>query len=367
MGEIALGSNPKILVEGTSLSGERSGVGRFTYELLKALRVKDAELHILTLDSAKREVDVKFLSNNITYLNRITQRIIWTTLDYLTIFKIEKYFKVDLDFAIYPNFKYLPTKLPSLTFIHDISYTKGESWGSSGFIRRITRWGKRSIGSNTTITTISSTIAKEISQFYNYPLEKILIINPGIAQTMLEAGQPGVIIVRKGFLVVGTFEKRKNLAFIIQAYNDLSPREQIDNPLTLVGRIGNDFEKISTLAKHNPNIKLVPNISDQELINLYQRSLFLISASNYEGFGMQVAESMYFGLGLILSNIAVHHEVSGNFARFFGLEDKSNLTNLLKSEVMNYPNDFHKQAKIIAQSYSWEVAAQKVITYFKQK
>ena len=355
---------PQILVEATSLSGERSGIGRYTFELINALAEQGANLHLVTLSEGNNDEELRLISKNITHLNRRAQQLIWTIMDYFTFLKVEYFLKSTPNFIIYPNFKYLPTRLPSLTFIHDISYTKGQNWGSAGFIRRITRWGERSINSNTTITTISSTIAREISEYYRYPIEKILIINPGIAQTMLEVKATTESKVKKGFLVVGTFEKRKNLAFIIQAYNNLTPQEQFDNPLTLVGRIGNDYEKISTLAKQNLNINLVPNIKDAELITLYQNSLFLISSSNYEGYGMQVAEAMYFGLGLILSDIAVHREVSGSYAKFFALNDVNNLTTLLQSQPEEYPQEFLSQASNMAQNYRWEVAAKKILSYF---
>lgn len=355
-------SNAKTLlaVEGTSLSGLRSGVGRYTFELLSALKTNEIGVEIYTL--APEINDIIQLTSRVHYFGRRLQQLIWTLSDFLKLFRVEWLLRDKPNFILYPNFKYLRSKTPSLTIIHDISYTKGENWSNKGFQGRVTRWGKISTSSHTKIATVSKSMASEISNYYNYPLEEILILSPGIASNMIESGREIKDTTRKGFLVVGTFEKRKNVSIIVKAYNQLTAEQQRNNPLVIVGRVGNDFENINKLTQGNSNITLITNISDQDLIKKYSESAFLISASNYEGYGMQVAESMFFGLGLLLSDIPAHREVSAGFARFFPADNETLLLGIL-SDVTSYPQEYITKAKALANNYTWNSTADKLMDY----
>jgi glycosyltransferase involved in cell wall biosynthesis len=349
-------------VEATCLAKERSGIGRYTFELVSALENLGQNTVLYTLEQAANIPEIDNLRSKKIYLNGIFRKILWVLFDHIKFLRIDWFLLAKPDFLIFPNFKYLRSNTPSITIIHDISYTKRENWTSIGFNKRINRWGRVSTASNTKIATVSSTVAKEISAFYGISLHEILILKPGIASSMINCklGEPQS---RRGFLVVGTFEKRKNITSVVKAFNILDPEGQRQNPLTIVGRNGNDSHEIISLAKDNPYITIINDIKDEDLISQYQSNAYLISGSNYEGYGMQIAEAMHFGLGLLLSDLEVHREVSGGFAEFFPVNDISILAEKLSLLNISYPKAYIDEAKKLSLGYTWDATARVLLDH----
>lgn len=355
-------SKSVLAVEATCLAKERSGIGRYTFELVSALENLGQNTVLYTLEQAANIPEINNLRSKKIYLNDIFRKILWVLFDHFKFLRIDWFLLAKPDFLIFPNFKYLRSNIPSITIIHDISYTKRENWTSIGFNKRINRWGRVSTASNTKIATVSSTVAKEISAFYGIALHEIIILKPGIASSMINCKlvEPQS---KRGFLVVGTFEKRKNITSVVKAFNILDPEGQRQNPLTIVGRNGNDSHEINSLAKDNPYITIINDIKDEDLISQYQSNAYLISGSNYEGYGMQVAEAMHFGLGLLLSDLEVHREVSGGFAEFFPVNDISILVEKLNLLNVSYPKAYIDEAKKLTLGYTWDATARVLLDH----
>ena len=355
-------SNFFFAVEATCLAKEHSGIGRYTFELVSVLENMGQNINLYTLEQAVKFSEISNLRAKKIYLNNTFRKILWVLFDYANFLKIDWFFLSKPDFLIFPNFKHLRSSKPSLTIIHDISYTKRENWTSRGFNNRINRWGRASTTSDTKIATVSSTVAKEISAYYGIALHEILILKPGIASSMVNCklAEPQS---KRGFLVVGTLEKRKNITFVVKAFNMLEVELQKQNPLTIVGRYGNDYHEVGALAFDNPHITIIKDITDDDLILQYQSNAYLISGSNYEGYGMQVAEAMHFGLGLLLSDLEVHREVSGGFAEFFPVNDISLLAEKLNSLNISYPQAYIDSAKKLSQGYTWDATARVLLDH----
>ena len=363
--DLSAASEPILGVEATCLAKERSGIGRYTFELVATLENLEQNIKLYTLDQAENIPEIKGMRSKKHYLNNTFRKFIWVIFDFLNFLKIDWFLLSKPDFLIFPNFKYLRSNIPSLTIIHDIGYTKKDIWTAKGFNKKISRWGRLSTTSNTKIATVSQTIAYEISAYYNIAIEDILILKPGIASYMLNSKLEEEK-ARSGFLVVGTFEKRKNMTSIVRAFNNLEPEIQKQNPLTLVGRFGNDYNNIKILAEGNKYITLIKDITDTDLVFQYQKNAFLVSASNYEGYGMQVAEAMHFGLGLLLSDIEAHREVSGGFAEYFTPNDTLLLTQKLNLIKQTYPKTYKSAASSLASNYTWDVTARVLLDYISK-
>jgi len=56
---------------------------------------------------------------------------------------------------------------------------------------------------------------------------------------------------------------------------------------------------------------LVENPSDEELAYLYKNSLFTVFPSYYEGWGLPIGESLWFGKPVVASNTSSMREVGG--------------------------------------------------------
>jgi len=98
-------------------------------------------------------------------------------------------------------------------------------------------------------------------------------------------------------LSVGTIEPRKNHKTLIEAFNRLCkehPRKSFE--LQLVG--GSPFPELAEMVveaqDHNPAIRWIREIDDAALSLLYEACHFTVYSSFEEGFGLPIAESLWY-------------------------------------------------------------------------
>ena len=97
--------------------------------------------------------------------------------------------------------------------------------------------------------------------------------------------------------------------------------ERNDVPyLVCVGRLGWRAEEFLFACQDSDflhgKIKILSDISDNELVALYTNCLLTIYPSFYEGWGLPVGESLGLGKVCITSNLTSLPEVGGDFARY---------------------------------------------------
>jgi glycosyltransferase involved in cell wall biosynthesis len=117
-------------------------------------------------------------------------------------------------------------------------------------------------------------------------------------------------------LAVATLEPRKNLSYLLEAYQ--RSRLKRTHDLRLVGRPGWNAPPL-------PNVTVMTAVDDVQLSALYRGAAALISPSIYEGFGLPLIEAMSLGVPTLCSDIPVHREVTGGLVEYFSLEDLDDL------------------------------------------
>jgi len=139
-------------------------------------------------------------------------------------------------------------------------------------------------------------------------------------------------------LFVSTIEGRKNhrLAFnmwrkLLSSYGDNIPA------LVCVGRFGwrsEDFIR-DVIATNNLSGKIVimSEVSDEELDELYDKCLFTIYPSLYEGWGLPISESLGKGKLCVCSNTSSMPEAGGEFALYIDPADPLSAFETIKSLI----------------------------------
>jgi glycosyltransferase involved in cell wall biosynthesis len=100
-------------------------------------------------------------------------------------------------------------------------------------------------------------------------------------------------------LFVGRLEKYKNVDKLVKALGFL------DRYILVIVGEGPEKEKIFKLIRHlniSDRIRLVSNISEEELTKEYQRSGIFVMPSYHEAYGIAVAEALSMGLQTIVAN-----------------------------------------------------------------
>jgi glycosyltransferase involved in cell wall biosynthesis len=112
-------------------------------------------------------------------------------------------------------------------------------------------------------------------------------------------------------LSVGAFEPRKNQLGIVYACERLW-REGLRFELLLIGGSGWGTElpqRVSALRKRGRVVSIRSKVTDDELVQAYQRAAFTVFPSFHEGFGLPVAESLSHGTPVITTDFGSTREI----------------------------------------------------------
>lgn len=116
---------------------------------------------------------------------------------------------------------------------------------------------------------------------------------------------------------VGTIEARKNQAVLVRAWGELA-RERRMPVLILVGKFAHNAEPIRIiLDRDKPPVAILENANDAMLAQLYRDCRFTIFPSLFEGWGLPVGESLWFGKPCLASKASSVPEVGGDHAVYF--------------------------------------------------
>ena len=130
------------------------------------------------------------------------------------------------------------------------------------------------------------------------------------------------------YLMVGSFEKRKNVEDTINAFSRIS-KSSNQLRLLLVGYENRYQHKMQSLVKSlelEEKVLFPGYISDRELTTLYSMATAFLFPSSAEGFGLPLVEAMVTGCPVIASDIEVFHEIGGDAPVFVPVNDPETLS-----------------------------------------
>lgn len=169
------------------------------------------------------------------------------------------------------------------------------------------------------IIAISRQTKNDIETFFHVPAEKVALIYQPVAPVFFEKQNTSAIrekyhLPEKFILSVGTLEPRKNQLALLQA---LQMRE-IKTRIVFVGKQTTsymaDLNRFIAENEMENQVKFLSNISEENLVALYQTAILSVYISVFEGFGLPVIESMACGCPVVTSSVSVLPETAGDAA-----------------------------------------------------
>lgn len=172
-------------------------------------------------------------------------------------------------------------------------------------------------------------------------------------------------------LYIGGFSKRKNVAFLIEAFAAIQNNLVKDHCLVIAGTNKDDFERLTELCEKN-NIKskviFTGYIPEEDLPLFYNACEVFVYPSIYEGFGLPPLEAMSCGAPVITSKTTSIPEVVGDAGILIepkSIEEmKESLINILSSEdIKRY---YSSKGLLRSSQFSWKKTALKTLEVYNK-
>jgi len=211
--------------------------------------------------------------------------------------------------------------------------------------------------------------AEEITERTSIRLDRIRVVPHGVAQRVVGEGVVSATRATLGVgdypyvLWVGTFEPRKNVPVLVDAFRDVVASADLPHRLVLVGPEGwlDAGDEIRDAARAlGDRFLLTGPIRADRLAALYRGADVLAFPSVHEGFGLPVLEAMAQSTPVLCSDIPVLREVAGDAARFVPARDRAAWGEALVSMLRNETDRvaLAERGRRRAKEFTWERCAE---------
>ena len=197
------------------------------------------------------------------------------------------------------------------------------------FVKRFEFWFRKILSTVNFAFAISQSTAKDVAEYakkHKYDIPKINVLRLGDHLPFSIANENiseklKKLISEPYILSVGTIEFRKNHSILLNAYRYLLEDMNFTPPkLYILGKQGALDGGIKHQAENDIRfqglIEVIHGLNDNELVKFYSAALFTVYPSIYEGWGLPVAESLFYGKPCIASRSSSMVEIAPKHIRF---------------------------------------------------
>ena len=369
----------RIGLDGLPLTGPKTGVGHYTFELALALAAvapsKSFEVAYPSSAPAVALVDnQRPLPANLT-IERVPVDLLgkhWWSVGlprHIRHQGIELFHGTNFDVP-------LRRRCATVLTIHDLSQLLHPETHPRRSVSRARRRLPLMTRTADAIIVPTESVRREVCAQFKVAPEAVFAVPEAARQSFQPMEQEEAERVRLRFgvqdnflLAVGTLEPRKNLAILIAAFNEVA-RSEPDLQLVIAGGngwlTGPLFEAIEK-SPYRPRILLTDYLHDEELQALYSTCRAFVYPSIYEGFGLPPLEAMACGAPVIASRIPALREILGEAAHFFDPQNKEQLSRA----IIDVTSDRPRQQRLIdaglqqAKNFSWEQTARATLAVYE--
>tara|TARA_B110000971_G_scaffold165302_1_gene169328 strand:+ start:4152 stop:5195 length:1044 start_codon:yes stop_codon:yes gene_type:complete len=215
-----------------------------------------------------------------------------------------------------------------IMFLYDLAYRHHPEWFSYSFQKLYNLLIPISIKNTKILITDSNYVKEDIVNAYKISPSKIDVIYAAPSKKFINKN----LNREKFILTVSSIDPRKNLERVIKAFNKLNS----DYKLVIVGQKNKTFSNIGFSAEiMNDSIIFTGYLSDDQLVDIYNRAELFIYGSLFEGFGIPPLEAQACGCACIISNATSLPEVYQSSVEYFNPHSIDNIKNVMEEIINN--------------------------------
>jgi len=373
----------RIGIDYTSALRERAGIGRFTRELVAALRELDRTNSYVLIHTR----DCVLPSNGVWPDNFSFKRlpvsyraasILWHRLS----------IPLPVDWATgpvevfhAPDFLLPPIRRgKGILTVHDLSFLVHPECAEPSLARYLSRAVPRSLERADVVLADSESTKRDLTSLLGTPEEKVRVVYGGVNPSFRRVTDKAALDdVRRRYDIIegpfifglGTTEPRKNLGRLISAYALLVRESTPDAKLLLAGGKGwlyqDLFDQIEKL-KLTQDVRFLGYIPDADLPALLTLADVFAFPSLYEGFGLPPLEAMACGTPVVASDTSSLPEVLGEAAVTVSPTDDVALAQAIDRVL----TDHELRKKMVeaglaqARKFTWKASAERLLAIYTE-
>jgi glycosyltransferase involved in cell wall biosynthesis len=359
---------------------ERSGVGEYTHQLVRALlaacppetSANQLELSLFSSSWRDRLVVAPELSGARAIDRRIPVRLLnlaWHRLEWPPVEWLGGR-RFDVTHSSHPLLMPSSTAAQVVT-IHDLHFLSHPE-RTRAEVRRDYPTLAREHANRADRVIVSSAFARgEVERVLGVPADRIALCPAGAP-----AWTPRQAAPADGYLLFfGTLEPRKNIGGLLDAYELFltgGPEGAVKAPdLILAGRATADAQQWLDRIERPPlegHVRHIGYVDSSKRQSLYEGARLLLQPSFEEGFGLTVLEAMSLGVPVVAANRGSLPEVVGDAAPLVDPERPAEIAGAIARLISDdaYAAECAAKGLARARTFSWERTAHLVLDVYRE-
>ena len=358
----------------------RTGVGNYTYHLLRHLLIRAEEEEFFAFSSGRGAMGLDGLPQLAVHRHiPIPTRVLYQAWSCFGRPHVDAWLGgVDLYHAT--NYFLPPVRSAARVLtIYDLAFLKSPEWCDQKVVAPFAKHIHRSAAAAGAIVTCSESAKRDIVELLEVEENKISVAYGAVDDEFTAmAPEAASVLLKKRYhldgpylLFVGTVEPRKNVVGLLRAYARAA--KVIPHALVLVGGASASYEaQIEALLGElaiRDRVYRIGYVADRsELPAFYSAATAFILPSFDEGFGLPVLEAMACGTPVIASDCASLPEVGGEAARYVAPDDVDGLAHTMEEVATDesLQDSMCRLGHAQAQKFSWSACADRTMEVYRQ-
>jgi len=262
--------------------------------------------------------------------------------------------------AVFPEREFIHQDL--LLYYDSIPFLYHERYGRmEGFFDHFYLPHTASVFEADKVFTISKTVANDLHLYFGVLKDKIYNIDgASIPRNTQEPVMPKGWKYKPGeFVLMPTGQElRKNNDRAVEAFEMFVNERDSEIPLFITSHFSDEGRNY--LKGKSSRVNFTGNVSDAELLWLYQNCKFVLFPSEYEGLGLPILEAVEQDKAIACSNISVFKEMSQTAFHYFDPIDTNSIKEALLEVDANTSVD-SKLYDMVKRNYTWKNTAKRFI------
>lgn len=355
------------------LKNKLEGIGKFTQETLRRIVMQHPECEFIFLFDRPYDPSFVFADNVTPVVLAPPARhpVLWWIWFEVAVARALRQHRPDA-FLSPDGYLTLRTRVPTLTVIHDLAFvhypeyvSRSARWYYRYFTPRFVRKAAR-------VATVSTFSAQDLTAQYDLAPERIDVVYNGCDDRFVPLDATTIQAVRDAhsdgapyFLYLGAIHPRKNVARLVQAFDQFKAQDTQGFKLLLAGRMAwqtDDVVQAIHQSQYATDIVHLDYVPDAELPRIVAAAHALTYVSLFEGFGIPILEAMYCDVPSITSRRSSMPEVAGDAGLLVDptsvADIEAAMTQLANDEALRHT--LVTRGRSHRQQFTWALTAQRL-------